>query len=292
MLLSFKEYCSSDQQQLICIIRIYENGVLSEAIDSLRAISNCVYVAPTGGNQIVAASCADCDADLFLADLSRVVAGFPFDAGIEETRFGCIETSAPDKAVISKRFTVVPPGLLSDDACENTICLECSSIFGSGHHPSTRLTVKALEEIASEGVFPEQVLDIGCGSGILTFISSRLGAERVFGVDISQNSIDIAKKNMKNNQLEDKVRFLCGVLTDVTEVFDLIVANISPSVLFELIAGFPQRLSVNGKVVLSGLHRGQMAGIIEQMQQISCLCHHIYEEGSWRALTFQRTTSR
>lgn len=293
MALSIKEYCSSDPQQLICVVRIQQNNNIPRAIDALKNISHCVYVAQTSADLVVAASCNDCEADLFLADLVSVVLNFPFEADIEETRFGCIDPLTPTKTFILEKFTIAPPELLADHGCGvgNTLYLEYGTIFGSGQHPSTRLTVRALEGIALEGGFPEQVLDVGCGSGILTFISSRLGAERVLGLDICEKSIEVAQKNMVYNQMEDKVRFFCGVLADVPGRFDLIVANISPSVLFELIDLFPHRLSPKGKVVLSGLHSGQTESIISQMVKVSCEHQNSYSEGSWRALTFQRISS-
>ena len=289
MALSFKEYSSSDQQQLICIIRCQKIGSVSECVDALKTVNRCGSVTLSSANQIVATSDENCDVDRFLVEIEKRLMALSFKAVIEETRFGSLDDSVSVGTVLSDRFSVVPLGTVETQAREDSIYLEYGSIFGSGHHPSTRLAVMALEEVAVGNVFPKEVLDVGCGSGILAFVCNRLGAQRVLGVDICQKSIGIAQENRKHNCLEEQVQFYCGSLSDVEKKFNLIVANISPSVLHELIKDFPQRLSGNAKVILSGLHTGQMNGIVGQMAEVSCNLQSSYADGSWRTLSFNYT---
>jgi ribosomal protein L11 methyltransferase len=243
-----------------------------------------------GPSQIIVAADDHGNTDLFLAEVERVISSLPFRAAIEETRFGCLEPTPLNKTVLSRRFSVAHPDLRGGvTGDEEIIYLECGTVFGSGHHPSTRLAVMALEEVFGGNLSSAEVLDVGCGSGILSFICSRLGAKRVLGIDISANAIEIAEKNRAHTCSGEQVRFSCAPVSQVFGVFDLIVANISPSILQVLIDSFAQVLAVHGKVVLAGLHTGQVNGIVRQMMMISCELQKSYGEGSWRALSFQRT---
>lgn len=290
MSLSFKEYCAADRlSQLICVVRCQKGVSLSESVMALKNINKCTSVFQAGADRIVVAADDTSEADLFLTEVERVISSFPFPAVIEETRFGCLEPAASGRTVLSKRFSVAPPGSPERAAGEEEILyLECGSVFGSGHHPSTQLAVKALEEIFQENPVPAEILDVGCGSGILSFICSRLGAKLVLGIDISADAIEIAKKNRRYVCSDEQVQFHCGPVSEVPGVFDLIVANISPSILQALVESFDQRLALHGRVVLAGLHSGQVDGIVQQMLNISCELQKSYEDGSWRSLSFTR----
>lgn len=103
--------------------------------------------------------------------------------------------------------------------------LEPGLAFGTGTHETTRLCLEALEEYIHGG---ETVLDLGCGSGILSIASLLLGASRAEGVDIDELAVKTAKENgRRNGFVEPQYVVQCGDMTEkVTGKFDIVVANI------------------------------------------------------------------
>lgn len=103
--------------------------------------------------------------------------------------------------------------------------LEPGLAFGTGTHETTRLCLEALEEYIHGG---ETVLDLGCGSGILSIAALLLGASRAEGVDIDELAVKTAKENgRRNGFVEPQYVVQCGDMTEkVTGKFDIVVANI------------------------------------------------------------------
>src|SRR5699024_1040274 len=83
--------------------------------------------------------------------------------------------------------------------------------FGTGTHETTRLCLAALEKHVKNGA---QVLDVGCGSGILSVAALLLGAQRAVGVDIDATAVKTACENARKNGVENRFEALCGDLTE------------------------------------------------------------------------------
>ena len=109
--------------------------------------------------------------------------------------------------------------------------IDPGTAFGTGSHETTKLCILNLKKYVKEG---DKVLDLGCGSGILSIASILLGAEEVTAVDIDQNSVKIAKENAeKNNIAAEKYTAYCGNVIDDNELvekigggYDVVAANI------------------------------------------------------------------
>lgn len=129
-----------------------------------------------------------------------------------------------------------------------------SHAFGSGRHPSTALVVELLEEFA---VMPSPVLDVGCGTGVLSLVAGRLGAGQVVGVDIDQEAVRVAADNARANELAHKLCFTTTPLSEVAGPFALIVANLTASVLYRLLDGITGLAGPAGVLILSGLQGRQ-----------------------------------
>lgn len=110
--------------------------------------------------------------------------------------------------------------------------IEPGLAFGTGAHPTTRLCLETLEKYVKDG---STVLDIGCGSGILSIASLLLGAKKATGVDIDSLAVKTAKENAeKNNFDESRFTVLQGDLSDrVSGKFDIIVANIVADIIMK-----------------------------------------------------------
>ncbi|HEU5432125.1 MAG TPA: 50S ribosomal protein L11 methyltransferase, partial [Thermomicrobiales bacterium] len=133
---------------------------------------------------------------------------------------------------IGRRITVRSPW--HDDAPrpdEVVVELDPGMAFGTGLHPSTRLTMLALEEALRPG---DSVLDVGAGSGILSIAAALLGAARVDGVDIEPVAVRSARENAARNGVADRVRIEAGSVgpgAPFAGDYDLVLANIIARIL-------------------------------------------------------------
>ena len=169
------------------------------------------------------------------------------------------------------------------------LLLDPGNAFGTGLHPSTRLAVSALSAIREiEGEFPESVLDVGCGTGILALVSARFGAGRVHGIDISNEALAVANRNVVANQYFDRITINDQPLDRITACFDLITANLTASVLTRLAPQFAGRLNPQGFLIVSGIQGRQAAeitAILNQSARFTVLKE--YASGPWRAVLYR-----
>lgn len=147
------------------------------------------------------------------------------------------------------------------------LCIDASTAFGSGEHPTTKGCLLTLESLAGEGFKPSMVLDLGCGSGILGMAASRLWTDaRVLCVDNDPEAVRKTKHFAGLNGIAGpKFGVLCsdgfeGIVPGAPgleaydgEKFDLIIANILASPLVALADACREHLKIGGRLILSGL---------------------------------------
>ena len=149
---------------------------------------------------------------------------------------------------------------LPEELAKNRHIIEIdpSSSFGTGSHATTKLCLEKLEKVVRGG---EHVLDMGCGSGILTIAAMKLGAGDAVAVDIDSVAARIAAENMEQNDLSsDVVKVLDGdILADkslyetVGEGYDIICANIVAGIIIMMSDMFYEKLKVGGYLIASGI---------------------------------------
>lgn len=123
--------------------------------------------------------------------------------------------------------------------------------FGTGTHETTRLCMELLETYVCPG---QTVLDVGCGSGILSVAALLLGAGSAVGVDIDELAVKTARENAALNHVEDRFTALCGDLTDkVSGTFDIVVANIVADVIIRLTKDVEHFLKPGAVYLMSGI---------------------------------------
>ena len=108
-------------------------------------------------------------------------------------------------------------------APQQRISIEPGRAFGSGHHPTTRMSIAALRNHVAPG---DRVLDVGCGTGILSIIAARLGARTVSGIDLSNDIVAAADANAEANNVADIVHFAEHPVELIDTTFEVVVANI------------------------------------------------------------------
>lgn len=130
--------------------------------------------------------------------------------------------------------------------------LEPGVAFGTGTHETTRLCLQALENYIQPGV---KMLDVGCGSGILSVAGMLLGAESVTGVDIDRLAVKVAVENGKLNGLSaPSYNMIHGNLIDrISGTYDVVTANIVADAIIMLTPDIGRFLSENGVYIVSGI---------------------------------------
>jgi ribosomal protein L11 methyltransferase len=142
--------------------------------------------------------------------------------------------------------------LVSPRAAPKGLRLTDSSVFGTGHHPTTALCLEALEEILSAAL-PDSILDVGTGSGVLALAALKMGVRRAVGLDIDADALETAAENARLNNLSDRIQFVLGGPNAVDGVWPLVIANILAAPLIEIAPVLVRRVGNRGRLILSGI---------------------------------------
>lgn len=133
------------------------------------------------------------------------------------------------------------------------IMLDPGMAFGTGHHPTTRICLEELEHLIKPDM---DVLDVGCGSGILSIAAAKLGARSVFGLEIDSVAVQAAKQNVQANKTGYTVRIAQGSLPSTyiqPHSYNIAVANISSKIISEIASEIIKVVKPGGKLIASGI---------------------------------------
>lgn len=175
-----------------------------------------------------------------------------------------------------------------------TIEIDPGISFGTGKHETTQLCIRALDRYLQAG---DRVLDLGCGSGILSIVALKLGASHVVGTDIDEDCITSSLENMKVNHLtEEKADFMVGnLITDKnlqeklgTGSFDLVTANILADVIIPMAPFIPACLKENGIFIGSGIIDFKEEEVREAVEKAGLTVLEIQHQGEWVGIVAQK----
>lgn len=191
---------------------------------------------------------------------------------------------------VGKR-TVIKPTWREYESTDDdvVIVLDPGMAFGTGHHPTTRMCLELLEEHIASGM---AVLDLGCGSGILSIAAAKLGAARVAGMEIDSVAVASARENLRENELTGRVKIVEGTLPhpDVAPAsFDLAVANISAKVVSELAVEIMRAIRPKGVLIASGILLERKEEIEEALTSAGAVIGDVQVDGDWIALVAAAT---
>ncbi|HID15253.1 MAG TPA: methyltransferase domain-containing protein [Candidatus Atribacteria bacterium] len=170
-----------------------------------------------------------------------------------------------DKIVLWKENEILKPYKVIDDVIINpnlnegirikedkkiVITLIPGIAFGTGRHESTKLAVKLILSLNLKG---KRVIDIGCGSGILSVLSKKLGAIYVKALDKEPQAIEKTKETASLNNVNIDIQ-ISDLLENVTGRYDLVIANIVPEILKKLLPQLDKVITKDSKVIFSGIY--------------------------------------
>lgn len=167
--------------------------------------------------------------------------------------------------------------------------IEPGLAFGTGSHPTTKLCLETLEKYINED---SRVLDIGCGSGILSIASLLLGAKSAFGVDIDALAVKTALDNAKKNGFEPPVfDAVQGNLSDkVSEKYNVIVANIVADIIIKFNTQVNEFLSDNGIYITGGIIESREDEVLMSFAQNGFKVVQRFEEKGWLVFVLKKET--
>ena len=158
--------------------------------------------------------------------------------------------------------------------------------FGTGHHESTRLCLRLLQEYIQPRM---TVLDFGSGTGILAIAAIKLGAGRAVAVDNDQWTIPNIKENLKRNLVTNRVKVIFGGIDNVPKSsYDLIAANIDLPTVAKVYIHLIRRLNKGGLLVFSGLLTTDLLPLHSMIRQSGISPLNIVEENEWSAIALVR----
>lgn len=166
--------------------------------------------------------------------------------------------------------------------------IEPGLAFGSGSHPTTRLCLETLERYVKNG---DEVLDIGCGSGILSIATLLLGAKSALGVDIDSLAVKTAKENAKQNGFaEDHFTAVQGNLSDkVSGKFDIVVANIVADIIMEFNTEVGKFLKDDGVYITGGIIENREDEVLYSFNQNGFEVIERHENNGWLVFVLKKT---
>ena len=189
---------------------------------------------------------------------------------------------------IGEKLIIVPAWMESPDARRIPIRIDPGMAFGTGTHPTTQLCLELLEKYTQPGM---DVIDLGCGSGILSIGALKLGAGRALAVDIDQAAVDASLENAKANGITDGILTGLGSVDEILagkfafQQAPLLLANILANVLIHLFSiGMGRLVSQNGVLILSGILQEQEESVIQAAEAHDFKLLEKKQIGDWVAL--------
>ncbi len=191
---------------------------------------------------------------------------------------------------IGDRVVVRPPWLdYRPEGDEVVVELDPGMAFGTGLHPSTRLSMLGVEQVVSLG---DRLLDVGTGSGVLAIAALKLGASHVDAVDVETVAVRATQENAARNGVEDQIDVRHGSVGEAEPFqreYDVLLANIIARILIELAGGIVAATKVGGSIVLAGIITEREADVIEVFAARGARVVTRRQEEDWVSLVLNRT---
>lgn len=180
------------------------------------------------------------------------------------------------------------------DSDKMVIHIDPGTAFGTGMHETTQLCIRQLRKYVKPGA---QILDVGCGSGILGMLALKFGAAHSVGTDLDPCAIDATHENMKANGIrEDQYEVMIGNIIDDKEVqdkagyekYDIVAANILADVLVPLTPVILHQLKKGGIYITSGIIDDKEETVTEAVRAAGMEVLEVHQQGEWVSVTARK----
>ena len=163
------------------------------------------------------------------------------------------------------------------------VVIQPSMGFGTGHHATTRLMLRALQQLRLEH---QTVLDIGCGSGVLAIAAVKLGARSAIGIDIDPDALVNAQENAGLNEIGDRVRFDEGDFRRMSDGASVVMANLTGALLERAAAKLADLVAPGGYLLVSGFMTSERTAVTSALDGVATL-QSIAQEDEWLCATYR-----
>ena len=180
------------------------------------------------------------------------------------------------------------------DSDKMVIHIDPGTAFGTGMHETTQLCIRKLKKYVTEDT---EILDVGCGSGILVMLSLKFGAKHSVGTDLDPCAIDATYENMDNNGISrDQYEVMIGNIIDDKEVqdkvgyekYDIVAANILADVLVPLTPVIIHQLKKGGIYITSGIIEDKEEVVVEAVKKAGLEVLEVNHQGEWVSVTARK----
>ena len=180
------------------------------------------------------------------------------------------------------------------DSDKMVIHIDPGTAFGTGMHETTQLCIRQLKKYMTEDT---EILDVGCGSGILGMLALKFGAKHSVGTDLDPCAIDATYENMDNNGISrDQYEVMIGNIIDDKEVqdkvgyekYDIVAANILADVLVPLTPVIIHQLKKGGIYITSGIIEDKEEVVVEAVKKAGLEVLEVNHQGEWVSVTARK----
>lgn len=179
---------------------------------------------------------------------------------IPEQNWNALWESSFEPVVIDGRCTIKASFHKGLPRTRYTITIDPKMAFGTGHHQTTSLIIRSMMQ-SEKDIRDKQVLDMGCGTGILSILAAKMKAAiPVHAIDIDPVAVRSARENARRNRVGDRITTLCGDASLIQAgKYDLIIANINRNIILEDMVTYSRGLRPGGLLITSGFYEEDCA---------------------------------
>ena len=188
---------------------------------------------------------------------------------------------------ISEECRIRAPFHSSEPKYKYEIIIEPKMSFGTGHHATTALMMKQILDFDFSN---KEVLDMGCGTGVLGILASLKNAKNVYAVDIDNWSFENTIENAERNNIKNISIKKGDASLLVGKHFDVILANINRNILLNDMAMYVNSINNNGSLILSGFYSQDLPIISDKANQLGLKYENHIENDSWVAVKFSKNS--
>jgi ribosomal protein L11 methyltransferase len=174
-----------------------------------------------------------------------------------------------------------------DPSFKYDLLIQPKMSFGTGHHETTWLVMNEQLSLPHQGL---SIMDVGCGTGILAILASKLGANQLLGFDIDEWAVENTRENFSMNNLHSENEVFQGTISDVPQdqVFGGILANINRNILLAEIPAYVSHLKDGGWLVVSGFYETDQADIERCAEENNLKKIRSNTRNQWACVVFEK----